>query len=103
METTSDFHFLSLVMTHQQAALMHMGKMANPVSGEVERNLDAARYSIEVLESLERKTKGNLNEEEARALQEALTHLRLNFVDEAKQEPASEEEEQEPSPAGDET
>ncbi|MBC8366995.1 DUF1844 domain-containing protein [bacterium] len=97
-EKTLDMNFLSLIMAHHQAGLAHLGKVADPMSGKVERNLEAVRGTIAVLESLERKTRGNLVREEEQALQEAITFLRLNFVDEMKhvkegEEPAAEAEE----------
>ncbi len=79
-----DILFLSLIFNFQAAALQQMGKMVNPLSGKVERDLEAARQSIDLLECLERKTKGNLSSDEERAMQEILTNLRLNFVDEMK-------------------
>ncbi len=83
-ETTLDMNFLSLIMAHHQAGLTHLGKVADPVTGKVERNLEAVQGTIAVLESLERKTRGNLAKEEEQALSEAITFLRLNFVEEMK-------------------
>ena len=99
MDSTADFHFLSLIAAHQQAGLQQLGKIANPMTGKIERNLEGARYAIEVLESLEKKTKGNLSEEEDRVLQEALTMLRLNYVDEARKDDESGAEEDGGEPA----
>ena len=83
-DSATDFHFLSLIAAHQQAGLQQLGKIANPMTGKSERNLEGARYAIEVLESLAKKTQGNLTDEEDRVLQEALTMLRLNYVDESR-------------------
>ena len=92
-EAVNDFHFLSLIAAHQQAGLQQLGKIANPVTGKIERNLEGARYAIEVLESLEKKTRGNLSDEEDRVLQESLSMLRLNYVDESRKgEPAGEDD-----------
>lgn len=79
-----DIHFLSLIFSLQAAALQQLGKLVNPLSGQVERDLGAARQSIDLLESLARKTRGNLSRDEERALQDILTSLRLNYVDEVK-------------------
>jgi hypothetical protein len=74
---------------------MAMGKVANPVSGEIERNLDAARQMIDLLGELEVRTEGNRSEDETKLLQGVLTELRMNFLDESKkpQEPAATSEE----------
>ena len=96
-EAATDFHFLSLIAAHQQAGLQQLGKIANPMTGKTERNLEGARYAIEVLESLEKKTRGNLCDEEDRVLQEALSMLRLNYVDESRKSDSAGEDD--PAPA----
>ncbi|MBN2171440.1 MAG: DUF1844 domain-containing protein [Candidatus Krumholzibacteriota bacterium] len=85
-ETRTDVRFLSMILAYNAAALQHLGKIANPMTGEVARDMDAARQSIELLECLEAKTVGNLSEEEGKTLQQILTTLRLNFVDELGKE-----------------
>ena len=74
---------------------MAMGKVANPVSGEIERNLDVARQMIDLLGELEVRTEGNRSEDETKLLQGVLTELRMNYLDESKkpEEPAATSEE----------
>jgi hypothetical protein len=74
--------FLSLVLSLHGSAWMAMGKVASPVTGRVERDLEAARGSIDLLETLRIKTRGNLTKEEEKILGNALSVLQLNFVDE---------------------
>jgi hypothetical protein len=62
--------------------MQHLGKVMSPVTGKVERNLDAARYSIDMLDMLQRKTAGNLTSEEQKLLDHILHELRLNYLDE---------------------
>ncbi len=76
--------FLELVSLFQMQAMMALGKMANPMTGKAERNLDAARLMIDTLEMLEKKTAGNLNPDESRMIKAALTDLRIMFVEESK-------------------
>ena len=76
--------FLDMVGLFGSQAMMALGKLANPVTGKAEKNLDAARMFIDLLEMLERKTTGNLAPDEAKVLKATLTDLRLMFVDEAK-------------------
>ncbi len=66
-----------------------LGKVANPVSGKPEKNLQFAKRLIDILETLEIKTKGNLQEDEKRILEDMLTDLRLNYVDELNKEQSS--------------
>ena len=75
--------FLDLVSLFGTQALMALGKLANPATGKAERNLDAARLFIDLLEMVERKTVGNLSADEAKVLKATLTDLRLMFVEEA--------------------
>ena len=79
--------FVQLVMQQSNLALMLMGRVPNPQSGEVVQDIDAARLFIDQLEMLELKTKGNLNKEEAHLLKQSLMTLRLAFV-EAVESPA---------------
>lgn len=80
--------FVSLVIGLVQAAYVQLGKVKNELTGAVDRNLDAARITIDTLAALELKTKGNLADEEAEVLRRALTELRMNYVDETKKQAA---------------
>ena len=74
--------FLQLVLGLQQSAMMALGKLMNPISRKIDRHLDAARDTIDTLVALEVRTKGNLEPDEARVLQQVLTELRMNYLDE---------------------
>lgn len=77
-----------LIFMFQTAALQQMGKLKNPVSDKIEKDLSQAQISIDLLEMLHRKMKGNLSSEEERVLSSVLQELRLNYVDEASKESA---------------
>lgn len=81
--------FVSLVIGLVQAAYVQLGKVKNELTGQIEKNLEAARITIDTLAALEQKTKGNLSEDEAEPLKRALTELRMNFVDEQKKSAAA--------------
>ena len=78
--------FVQLVFSFQSAAWMQLGKIANPISGKIEKNLDAAKMSIDMLIMVKEKTKGNLDAEEEKILANAITELELNYVAESKKE-----------------
>jgi hypothetical protein len=59
-----------------------MGKMKNPMTDKIERNMEQAQQSIDMLEMIKEKTKGNISPELARIMDNFLTELRLNYVDE---------------------
>ncbi|HTY59154.1 MAG TPA: DUF1844 domain-containing protein [Bacteroidota bacterium] len=69
--------------------MQYLGKIKNPVTDRIERDLGAAQGMIDTLEMLEGRTKGNLSHDEARMLSGMLQELRLNYVDEVqKPDPA---------------
>jgi len=76
--------FLQLVLGLQQAAMVALGKLMNPMSGKIERNLEAARNTIDTLSAIEVRTRGNLESDEQRVLTQVLTDLRMNYLDEVK-------------------
>jgi uncharacterized protein DUF1844 len=76
--------FLQLVLGMQQSAMMALGKLMNPFSRKIERNLDMARDTIDTLAALEARTRGNLEPDEQRVLTQVLTDLRMNYLEEVK-------------------
>ena len=65
-------------------AMLAMGKLENPMTKKIEKNYDQARFLIDTLEIIQEKTKGNLNQEEDKALQEYLFNLRMMYIGEKK-------------------
>lgn len=78
--------FMQLIIQNQQIAMMSMGKIKNPVTNKVERNLEHAKIYIDTLDMLLAKTKGNLSEYEEKFLIETLKDLKLNYVDEVEKD-----------------
>lgn len=73
--------FANLVFQNTNMALMMLGRVPNPQTGEKLHDVDAARMFIDQLEMLQVKTRGNLTKEEEQLLQQSLTHVRLVFVE----------------------
>ncbi len=92
-EQLNEFLFMQIVMMFQSAAYQHMGKVMNPITQKVERDLAQAKNAIDLLGMLDEKTRGNLNENENRLLEHTLYELRMNYVDEINKDKASETEE----------
>ena len=91
--------FAQLVMQQSNMALMLMGKVPHPESGQAVKDLEAARLFVDQLEMLETKTKGNLTKEEAGLLKQSLMSLRLAFVEAVESpKPQKESKVAEPSP-----
>jgi Domain of unknown function (DUF1844) len=72
--------FDTFVLGLASTALIHLGEGPDPETGSVQPNLVLARQSLDLLELLFRKTKGNLTVDEERLFQNVLTDLRLKFV-----------------------
>jgi hypothetical protein len=96
-----DHVLLGLVMNVQATAMVQMGKMTDPTAGGIQRDLGAARVSIDILEALQAKTKGNLVPDVAALLDRAVMELQLNYTDEAKREEAAADEPADETPAQD--
>jgi hypothetical protein len=72
--------FLDLVLSVQMGAMVNLGMVQAGDGRRSPVNLPAAKDSIDLLEILKEKTKGNLTEEESGVLSEGLYHLRMTYV-----------------------
>lgn len=80
----NDQLFASLIYLFHTTGMQGLGKLMNPVTQKIEKNIEQAKESIDMLDMLKQKTQGNLNPELNRLLEQFLTDLRLNYVDEIK-------------------
>jgi hypothetical protein len=72
--------FTAFITGLTMQAMMAMGEMADPNTGMQRENLAEAQYLIDTLAMLQQKTRGNLNEQEAAAMEEAVYSLRMAYV-----------------------
>lgn len=84
--------FMMLIQQHQQIGMMGLGKLKNPATDAIERDLASAKYAIDTLSVLEKYTEGNLPKELKGFLDQTLTTLRLNYADEASKKDDSSSE-----------
>ena len=70
----------SLVFSLSSSALMHLGEIADPQTGEKREDFALAKHSIDTIGMLKEKTEGNLTEEEDKFLESILTDLRWRYV-----------------------
>lgn len=89
---SNELLFTQLVLSFQAAAWQQMGKVPSVVTGKIERDLEMAKHSIDMLGMLEEKTRGNLTESEKKYIEHVLYELRLNYLDEMKKGPEKKEE-----------
>ena len=88
-------HILAgLVFSLQAATMQQLGKIQNPMTGEIEKDLDQARGSIDILEMLKAKCRTDTPEELLRMIDSAVMDLQLNYMDEMKKSAAPENEEE---------
>ncbi|NBC11496.1 MAG: DUF1844 domain-containing protein [Planctomycetes bacterium] len=73
-------NFETLMSLLASQALMYLGAYADPRTGQPMVELDVARHHIDLLAVLEEKTRGNLEDEEARSLASMLYELRSRYV-----------------------
>jgi hypothetical protein len=73
--------FIEFVVMHAQNAALFLGQIPNPRTGEAEVNMDLARMFIDQLAMIQEKTRGNLTNEEAKVLSNALSNLQMAYVE----------------------
>jgi hypothetical protein len=72
--------FSTLVLSIASSAAMALGLAPNPMNGKVEKDLNLARFNIDLLRMLRDKTKGNLAADEQRFIESVVTDLQMKFV-----------------------
>jgi hypothetical protein len=73
-------NFAALVSMLTTQALFSLGLLEVKGQEKREPDLELARYNIDMLETLEEKTKGNLTQEEEKVLNNTLNELRMGYV-----------------------
>ena len=78
--------FSTFVISLGTSAFYHMGIASDLAQGEAppQKNLVLARQTIDTLEMLAEKTRGNLGEQEAKLMESLLYELRMRFVEVGK-------------------
>ena len=73
----------TFVLSLSSSAMVHLGEVPEPETGNLSQNLDMARHTIDMLVMLENKTKGNLTQDEERLLRDILFELRMKYIQKA--------------------
>ncbi|MCH8067946.1 MAG: DUF1844 domain-containing protein [Candidatus Marinimicrobia bacterium] len=76
--------FIHLISSFSSTAWIGLGKIKNPVTDKIERDLQQASYAIDMLDMLSRRMGDNLSDAEKRFLNSAIGDLKINYVDEVK-------------------
>ncbi len=72
--------FSTFVLGLSTQALMHLGEIASPLTGQLERDLPTGKHVIDILGILREKTRGNLEQAEEHLLDSILYDLRRRYV-----------------------
>ncbi len=77
-------NFSTFVLSLASSALMQLGEVPHPESGETVFELEHAKYSIDILTMLQEKTEKGLDEDEKRLLDGLLYEVRMKYVMKSK-------------------
>jgi len=72
--------FSAFILSLNASSLIHLGEIHDPELRERSVNIPAAKHTIEILEIIKDKTNGNLDEDEAKLLNDIIYTLRLKYV-----------------------
>ncbi len=78
-------NFSGLVSMLATQAMLFLGAIPDPQTGQTRLDLEQARIPIDALEMLQEKTKGNLSAQEAEQLKQVLSDLRMAYVQVSRQ------------------
>lgn len=76
--------FSTLIMSFASAAMISLGHMPDPMTGQIGKNLALAGQNIAIISLLQEKTRGNLTTEEKDLVDNILYQLRMSFVESQK-------------------
>ncbi len=72
--------FSTIVLSLASSALVQLGEVPDPETGQFGQKLDVAKHNIDVLSMIRDKTAGNLDGDEQRLIDSVLYELRLKYV-----------------------
>jgi hypothetical protein len=77
--------FTTFLLSLSTSAIVSLGELPDPLKNEQCVNLSLAKQTINIIEILKEKTKGNLSDEEERLIDDMLYDLRLKYISAAKE------------------
>lgn len=78
-------NFVTFVLSLAGAVQIGLGLVPNPQTGKTEKDLAAAKGTIDILEMLKEKTKGNLTKDEEDIFEHVLYECRMGYVQQTGQ------------------
>ncbi|NHZ86083.1 MAG: DUF1844 domain-containing protein [Planctomycetia bacterium] len=81
---TEEQLFDNLISSLVHSVWISLGKIKNPMTDKIERNLFAASMNIDMLDMLYKRMDGNLSEQEDSYLSHVLSEIKMNYIEEKK-------------------
>jgi len=72
--------FSSFLISLSSSALINLGELPDPVTGETKKDLPLAKQTIDLLGLLREKTRNNLREDEEKLFDHLLYDLRMRYI-----------------------
>ena len=80
----TEVNFVNYISSLAFQTMIFLGDIPNPVTNEIDKNLDQAKFLIDTLSLLKEKTQGNLNEQEENLLSASVYELQMKYVEASK-------------------
>ncbi|MFV1951183.1 MAG: DUF1844 domain-containing protein [Nitrospinota bacterium] len=75
-----ELNFSTFILSLSTSAMFYFGDIPDPVTKNKAKNLPAAKETIDILDILKEKTKGNLTQDEEGLIDDILYNLRMRYV-----------------------
>jgi hypothetical protein len=75
-----EIDFGNFILSLATQALIQLGEAPAPPHVQIPKDFEAARQTIDIIDMLGKKTKGNLDENEAHLVESILHNLRISYV-----------------------
>jgi len=79
-----EINFPTFIFSLNSSALVNLGVIEDPSTNQKAKNLPMAKQTIDILGMIEKKTQGNLSDDEANMLKTMLYELRMLYVKESQ-------------------
>tara|TARA_Y100000815_G_scaffold264507_1_gene280207 strand:- start:786 stop:1175 length:390 start_codon:yes stop_codon:yes gene_type:complete len=84
--------FDQLISSLVHTTWVSLGKIKNPITDKIEKDLHVASVNIDMVDMLYKRMDGNLSEAEDKYMSQVLSELKLNYIHEKSQTGGSHEE-----------
>lgn len=78
--------FANYLMSMAYQAMIFLGELPNPVTGQTQRNIRQGKFLIDTLAMIQEKTRGNLSQEEESFLSTSLNELGTKYLEAVEKE-----------------